>query len=69
MALDRLKKGAPGPGGAWWYIVKQDDNLTTLAKRYYGDPRLYRRILAANRSRIEDQDLIFEGMRLRMPSA
>jgi nucleoid-associated protein YgaU len=58
-----------GGDGGWWYVVKEDDNLTTLAKRFYGNPKHFRRILTANRNRIDDQDLIYEGMRLRIPSA
>ena len=52
-----------------WYVVKTNDTLTGIAKRYYGKGVLYRRIMAANRNRIDDPDRIFEGMKLRIPSA
>ena len=55
--------------GSDWYIVKADDTLTGIAKRYYGKGHMYRRIMAANRTRIDDPDLIYEGMRLRIPNA
>jgi nucleoid-associated protein YgaU len=55
--------------GGDWYIVKADDTLSGIAKRFYGKGNLYRRIIAANRSKIDDPDLIYQGMKLRIPSA
>ena len=64
----KTAKAASGNGGDW-YIVKQDDTLSGIAKRFYGKGHLFRRIMAANRTKIDDPDMIYEGMRLRIPSA
>ena len=47
--------------------VQPGDTLGTLARRYYGDAALWRRIYEANRDRIENPDLLLAGQRIRIP--
>ncbi|MCK5854525.1 MAG: LysM peptidoglycan-binding domain-containing protein [Sulfurovaceae bacterium] len=47
--------------------VKQGDNLSSLAKRYYGDPNKYLLIYNANRDKIESNSIIYPGIRLIIP--
>ena len=53
--------------GAAWGVAQRSDSLTQIAKQSYGNPRAYHRILSANRNLIPDEDMIYEGMRLRIP--
>ena len=61
----------PGPAGDWdatqWYEVKRGDTLSKIARQFYGDPSLYRKIFDANRDRLVDPDLIHVGEKLRIP--
>lgn len=47
--------------------VGKGESLWTIAGRVYGDPKLYPRILTANRERIANPDTIFPGMTLDIP--
>ena len=49
------------------YVVKAGETLTEIAKRELGDPRRYRAIWNVNRTRMEDPDHIWQGLRLRLP--
>jgi nucleoid-associated protein YgaU len=49
------------------YTVKVGDTLSKIAKRYYGDSSLYRRIFEANRRVLRDPDDIQVGQVLRIP--
>jgi nucleoid-associated protein YgaU len=50
-----------------YYLVQKGDTLSAIAKRYYGDFKLYPRIFEANREVIKDPDLIFVGQKIRIP--
>jgi len=50
-----------------YYIIQKGDNLSKIAKHYYGDPNKYPRIFEANREVIKDADLIFPGQKIRIP--
>jgi nucleoid-associated protein YgaU len=50
-----------------YYIIQKGDNLSKIAKRYYGDPNKYPLIFEANREVIKDPDLIFPGQKIRIP--
>ncbi|MHA1157669.1 MAG: tetratricopeptide repeat protein [Alphaproteobacteria bacterium] len=50
-------------------IVAAGDSLWSLAERLYGDGEAYRRLLEANGATINDPDMIFPGMKLRVPPA
>ena len=50
------------------YIVREDDSLSTIARKFYGTASARRRIIEANRSLIHDPYLIEPGWRLRIPA-
>ncbi len=58
---------AKAPGGPRVITVQPGDTLGTLARRYYGDAALWRRIYEANRDRIANPDLLLAGQRIRIP--
>lgn len=61
----------PGPGSVptpEYYVVRQNDTLWHVADIYLGDARLWPEIWALN-PQIKDPDLIFPGMRLKLPQA
>lgn len=58
--------GATTAGGRI-ITVQPGDTLGTLARRYYGDAAMWRRIYQANRDRIANPDLLLAGQRIRIP--
>ncbi|MEA1965339.1 MAG: LysM peptidoglycan-binding domain-containing protein [Candidatus Aerophobetes bacterium] len=56
-------------GLANFYLVKKEDTLSRIAgdKNVYGDPSKWRRIYEANKSRVENPNLIYPGQRLVIP--
>jgi len=48
-------------------VVSEGDTLMSIAKKAYGDPRKYIRILQANPGIIKNPDRIFVGQVLRVP--
>ncbi len=67
------EKKAAGEGGTGFkihrvkYVPQQPECLWRIAARYYGNPRLWKRIFEANRDKIKDPNLIWPGMSLRIP--
>jgi phage tail protein X len=49
------------------YAVRDGDDLTSLAIRFYGHPAAAAALLAANRDHITDPDILPIGARLRLP--
>ena len=49
------------------YTVERGDNLSKIAKRFYGDANQWRRIFEANRDQIDNPDLIHVGQELLLP--
>ena len=49
------------------YTVKAGDNLSKIAKEFYGDPNEYMRIYYANRDQLSDPDKIKVGQQLTIP--
>ena len=49
------------------YTVKSGDSLWRISKRHYHKGKLYKRIYAANRSRIRNPDLIYPCQRVFVP--
>ena len=43
------------------------DNLSKIAKKFYGDPNQYNKIFEANREVIKDPNLIYPGQKIRIP--
>ena len=52
---------------AQYYVVKQGDTLSKIAKEYYGDAQLYPQIFEANRDILKDPNKIQVGQKLRIP--
>ncbi len=51
------------------HIVQAGDTLYSLAERYYGHNKHFRRIFSANRKRLADPNRLPVGMRLIIPPA
>ncbi len=65
---DEKKTGAPVDNEfTQWHVVTKGETLSKIAERYYGDPRLYKKIFEANRQLIKNPDLIQIGWKLRIP--
>lgn len=54
-------------GGGQNYIVKKDDNLWNIAKRFYGEGTKYTIILNANKDKLKNPNLIYPGQVLWLP--
>jgi len=50
------------------YIVREDDSLSSIARKFYGTASARRRIMEANRALIRDPYVIRPGWRLRIPA-
>lgn len=57
----------PQPVGGRSHMVAPGDTLQSLADRYYGDSREWRRIFVANRQNLADQGKLVPGSQLRIP--
>ena len=57
------------PAGGKTYTVKKGDNLSKIAKQFYGDPGKWKKIHAANSDKIPNPDLIHPGLQLTIPEA
>jgi nucleoid-associated protein YgaU len=64
---DRLQVSRPEPE-AQFYDVKPGDNLSKIAKQFYGDANKYHQIFEANRPMLKDPDEIYPGQKLRIPA-
>ena len=56
-------------GGGTTYVVKAGDNLSKIAKHFYGDAGKWKKIHAANSDKIPNPDLIHPGLQLTIPDA
>lgn len=65
---DRISVSKPEPE-ATFYTVKRGDSLSKIAKKMYGDPKLYKMIFEANQPMLKDPNLIYPGQTLRIPPA
>lgn len=65
---DQLTVANPEPE-AVFYEVKSGDNLSKIAKHFYGDANKYPKIFEANKPMLKDPDEIYPGQRLRIPDA
>lgn len=63
---DKMTVTTPEPE-ADFYEVKKGDNLSKIAKHYYGNPNKYPVIFEANKPMLKDPDLIYPGQVLRIP--
>ena len=51
-----------------FYVIQKGDSLSKIAKQWYGDPMKYPIIFEANREVIKDEDLIYPGQTIRIPT-
>lgn len=58
--LPQLQAG----NGETLYTVQSGDTLGTISAKFYGDSSKYLKIFEANKSRIKDPNLIFEGQKI-----
>ena len=65
------EKTAPKPAvtteGPQTHTVQKGDTLFSLAKRYYGDGKLWTKILDANKDKIKDVSTVPVGTVLKIP--
>ena len=64
---DRLSVVTPEPESTF-YIVKEGDSLSKIAKEVYGDMMKYPVIYEANKPMLTSEDLIYPGQVLRIPA-
>lgn len=50
------------------HTVESGETLSSISRKYYGNPNLWRRIVEANRREIPDGVTIRPGMKLRIPA-
>ena len=50
-------------------MIVAGDNLSKIAKHFYGNPNLYPQIFEANQEVIKDPNKIFPGQKIRIPRA
>ena len=63
---DMLIVNNPEPE-AQWHTVVSGDNLSKIAKKFYGDPNKYPVIFEANKPMLTHPDKIYPGQMLRIP--
>lgn len=63
---DMLTVNAPEPESQWHTVVS-GDNLSKIAKKFYGDANKYPVIFEANRPMLTHPDKIYPGQMLRIP--
>ena len=65
---DMLVVEAPQPESQWHTVVS-GDNLSKIAKKFYGDANKYPLIFEANKPMLQHPDKIYPGQVLRVPPA
>jgi len=58
---------SPGVGAPRTYTVQRGDTLYSIARKFYGDGKHFRRILDANQNKISDPNKIKPGTNLVIP--
>jgi nucleoid-associated protein YgaU len=65
---DLLTVATPADESQYYTVVK-GDNLSKIAKQYYGNPNKYPVIFEANKPMLTHPDKIYPGQLLRIPPA
>jgi nucleoid-associated protein YgaU len=63
----KARSNSGGSGGGQSYTVKSGDNLSKIAKKFYGDSGKWNRIYKANKSKISDPNRLKPGTKLMIP--
>ncbi len=58
---------APKPKSSFLYRIRKGETLAILARRYYGDPKLWKRIYEANRNVLANPNVLTPGMLIKLP--
>ena len=64
---DQMTVVEPAPESQF-YTVQSGDNLSKIAKQYYGDANQYNKIFEANQPLLKNADDIYPGQVLRIPA-
>lgn len=67
MTVEGKAASVPAEQDVQFYVIVKGDNLSKIAKHFYGDPNKYPLIFEANREVIQDPNLIFPGQKIRIP--
>ncbi len=59
----------PSGGEAWVYVVQRGDTLEGIARRIYGERKLWKELYSSNKEQLPDSDRLREGMTLRLKQA
>jgi len=59
--------GASTSGEPRKYVVKKGDSLSKIARQFYHDAKLWKKIYEANKDKIKNPDLIHPGQELIIP--
>ncbi len=62
------KVASTAPDGDQSYTVQSGDNLSKIAKHFYGNANAWQRIFDANRDQLSNPDLIKPGQVLKIPA-
>lgn len=68
LTVNGEKSVEPPAESVTFYTIVSGDNLSKIAKHFYGDANKYPLIFEANREVIKDPDLIFPGQKIRIPN-
>lgn len=66
-STEEITGGGSGGGGEQTYTVEKGDNLSRIAKQFYGKQD-WKRIFDANRDQLSDPDKIYPGQVLKIPA-
>lgn len=50
-----------------YYVIKEGDKLSSIAKQFYGQSIMYPKIIKANKEVIKNAKLIYPGQKIRIP--
>ena len=67
-STEQVNEGGGGGAGEQAYTVQKGDNLSKIAKHFYGRQD-WKRIYDANRDQLDDPDRILPGQVLKIPAA
>ena len=68
-STEQIHEGGGGGTGEQTYTVVSGDNLSKIAKHFYGKASAWPKIFEANRDQLDDPDRIKPGQVLRIPAA